>query len=210
MAKTKHWVKEHYPDIHSILTVPTPKAWLQWAEDNVETLLWDHGNCEKKAASTAMALLYRYPEHSQIAFRMSRLAREELRHFEQVHRIIQARQYPHRVVLAAKYAARLRKGVRSHEPARLVDQLIMGAFIEARSCERFGAIAPLLDAELTKFYFGLMAAEARHFHEYLELAAGLCEEQELHERVAHFAQSEAQAITTPDEHFAFHSGPPRS
>src|SRR5690606_28789257 len=101
---------------------------------------------------------------------MSRLAREELVHHEQVLRIMKKRRIGPRPVSASRYASGLRKQVRSSEPHKLIDTLVVGAFIEARSCERFEALVPHLDEELGKFYGGLLKSEARHFQGYLKLA----------------------------------------
>ncbi|MEM7081312.1 MAG: tRNA-(ms[2]io[6]A)-hydroxylase [Pseudomonadota bacterium] len=197
-------------EVNAFLAVPTSDEWVAWALENEAALLWDHGNCEKKAASTALQLLYRYPQNDALVYRMSRLAREELRHFEQVQKLIKQRGHEFVLVPAAKYAARLLKAVRTHEPQRLIDQLIIGAFIEARSCERFARVAPNLDAPLKKFYLGLMESEARHFREYLTLAEPLCQTDELDARIAFFRALEADVISEPDDVFAFHSGPPRN
>src|SRR5690606_34317742 len=138
---------------------------------NQALLLLDHANCEKKAASTAINLIYRYVENFDLLNKMSRLAREELRHFEQVIGFMQKRGIPYEQIPAARYAAELRKPVRTHEPAKLVDTLIVGAIIEARSCERFAKLAPHLDEELANFYNSLLKSEARHFKDYLNLAS---------------------------------------
>lgn len=201
-------VNEARAAVIDFLACPTPQAWTDWALKNEAALLWDHGNCEKKAASTALQLLYRYPCNEALVYRMSRLAREELRHFEQVQKLIGQRGHDYVRVPASKYASRLLKEVRTFEPQRLVDQLIIGAFIEARSCERFARLAPHLDEPLRKFYVGLMESEARHFTEYLELARPLCPASELEERIAYFRELEALTITEPDSEFSFHSGPP--
>jgi len=193
--------------IAAFLAVPTPAAWIARARDKLETLLIDHANCEKKAAATAMSTLHRYPQYPDLVYRMSRLAREELRHFEQVNAIMAERGIAWRFVPASRYASRLREGMTSEEPRRLRDMLICGAFIEARSCERFAALVPHLDAELARFYGGLLASEARHFEHYLALAEKTCAEN-FNQRVAHFRALEHAAIIEPDENFSFHSGPP--
>ena len=118
----------------------TPAAWLDRALADLDTLLIDHANCEKKAASTALSLLYRYVDRPQLLHKLSRLAREELRHFEQVLTILKRRNVPYEHITASRYAAGLMGHVRKEEPGRLVDTLIVGAFIEARSCERFAAL----------------------------------------------------------------------
>ena len=120
-----------------------------------------------------MNLMYRYVEHHQLLQKLSRLAREELRHFEQVIAIMQARGIRYPQLSASRYAGELRKQVRTHEPGRLVDTLLVGAIIEARSCERFAALAPELDAELAAFYTSLLQSESRHFTDYLKLAEEL-------------------------------------
>ena len=192
--------------IHSFLHCATPDAWLQNALENPQELLIDHANCEKKAASTAMNLMYRYVDKPDLQFRMSRLAREELRHYEQVMAIMQRRGIAYRHSEPARYAGGLREMARTHEPDRLIDILIIGAYIEARSCERFARLAPLLDRELEKFYRGLLASESRHFLDYLKLAEQYAETS-IEARVQEFGQREAELILEPDQQFKFHSGP---
>ncbi|HEX6928224.1 MAG TPA: tRNA-(ms[2]io[6]A)-hydroxylase, partial [Gammaproteobacteria bacterium] len=131
-------------DIPEFLAAPTPPAWVEAAAANLPLILIDHAHCEKKAASSALTLLFRYPENSGLVHRMSRLAREELRHFEQVLKLMERRGIAYRHLTPARYAEGMRKHARTHEPARLLDMLVIGAFIEARSCERFGALAPAL------------------------------------------------------------------
>jgi len=192
--------------ITDFLPCATPAAWLEAALAHPEALLIDHANCEKKAASTALGLLYRYTEHGALLQRMSRLAREELRHFEQVVALMQARGIAYRQLAAGRYAAGLHALVRRAEPERLVDTLIAGAFIEARSCERFAALAPRLDAELADFYRSLLRSEARHFRHYLDLARSFGGN--IDARIAAFAARERELIESPDTEFRFHSGPP--
>jgi tRNA-(ms[2]io[6]A)-hydroxylase len=194
----------------NVLGTPTPQAWLDVACARIPQLLLDHANCELKAASTALGFLYRYPDLTSLAQRMSRLAREELRHFEQVRSIMVAMEIPFERLSASRYAGSLRKAVRADEPLKLLDMLLIGALIEARSCERFAALAPLLPAGLGKFYSGLLASEARHFEQYIALAKVECEvgEEELQSRLAELRLLEAALITEPDPDFRFHSGVP--
>jgi tRNA-(ms[2]io[6]A)-hydroxylase len=197
--------------IAGFLGAPTPAAWVDAAAANLPELLVDHANCEKKAAATAIALLTRYPDRPALATRMSRLAREELRHFEQVQKILLARGLARRRVSASRYAAGLREAVGRSEPGRLVDLLIVGAFIEARSCERFALLAPRLEPSLAEFYRGLLAAEARHFEQYLALAdrcRGDLSAAALAGRVEEFRRIENRLATAPDSELRFHSGPP--
>lgn len=192
----------------AFLPCPTPPAWVEAAIANPALLLTDHANCEKKAAGTALNLMFRYSADTGLMDWLSRLAREELRHFEQVLALMKRRGLPFRPLPAARYAGGLRSLVRSHEPARLVDTLIAGAFIEARSCERFAALAPRLDAELGGFYARLLASESRHFRGYLAAAERVAGAAELRARIAAFAARERELIESPDAEFRFHSGPP--
>ena len=194
--------------IREFLFCATPRAWVDWAVENPELLLIDHANCEKKAASTALNLLYRYVEHHQLLDKLSRLAREELRHFEQVIAIMRSRGVAYPQLSASRYAAGLREEVRSQEPGRLVDTLLVGAIIEARSCERFAALAPRLDAELGQFYRSLLKSESRHFLDYLALARDAAGEAEVQARLAIFLERERELVEGPDTEFRFHSGIP--
>ena len=192
-------------EIHEFLLCETPEAWVKVALENPELLLIDHANCEKKAAGTALNLMYRYVDDFELLNKMSRLAREELRHFEQVIAIMENRGIEYRQITASRYAAQLRKPIRTHEPERLIDTMIVGAIIEARSCERFEKIAPHLDEELQKFYLSLLKSESRHYRDYLglaEKAAG----QNVDDRVQVFLQKEKELVESFDKEFRFHSG----
>ncbi|WP_438464843.1 tRNA-(ms[2]io[6]A)-hydroxylase [Marinomonas sp. PE14-40] len=196
-----------YPELSQFLPCESPQAWVEWAIENQTLMLVDHAHCEKKAASTAMNLMYRYVDRDNLLHKMSRLAREELLHFEQVHKLMKGRGVDYVHLSASRYAEGLRKHIRTHEPARLVDILIIGAFVEARSCERFAVLAPHLDEELSKFYLSLLKSEARHFEDYLALAEEYSGE-DISSRVQFFRELEHTLITEPDTEFRMHSGPP--
>ena len=153
-----------------------------------------------------MNMLYRYVDKPDLLYRMSRLAREELRHFEQVLSIMARRGIEYVQTAPARYAGALHKHVRTYEPEKLVDSLIVGAIIEARSCERFACLAPLLDEELQRFYTGLLRSESRHFQHYLHLAKQYSN-QSIDARVQYFVEIEQALIEAPDSEFRFHSGP---
>ena len=198
------------PEIAQLLGCKTPESWLQAALADLETLLLDHKNCEFKAASTALSLMAKYNAHVDLINLMSRLAREELVHHEQVMRLMKRRKIALRPLSAGRYASGLRSVVRTHEPVKLVDTLVVGAFIEARSCERFEALVPHLDAELGKFYFGLLKSEARHFQGYLHLAYQYGEAADVERTIERVRVAERELIESPDVEFRFHSGVPVS
>ena len=178
------------------METPTPEAWLDEATGRLPELLLDHANCELKAASTALGFLYRYPERTALAQRMSRLAREELRHFEQVRSIMDDMEVPFERLSAARYAGSLREAVRPEEPYKLLDMLLIGALIEARSCERFARLRDhLADRSLADFFGGLFESEARHYSTYVRLAKLFASDDEVNARFAELA-AEAKLKTT--------------
>ena len=193
--------------ITHFLPCATPDAWLDEALAHQDLLLIDHANCEQKAAATAMNLMYRYTTKPDLLKKMSQLAREELLHFQQVVEIMQQRNIEYFRLSPSRYAAGLRDLIAKEEGQQLVDTLIVGAFIEARSCERFAKLAPLLDEELQKFYRSLLKSEARHFEDYLALAKEYADE-DIESRVEQIAAKEQRLVLEPDEEFRFHSGPP--
>jgi tRNA-(ms[2]io[6]A)-hydroxylase len=193
--------------LEDFLPCRTPQAWLDWALQNQRLMLIDHANCEKKAASNAMTLMYRHVGHTELLVKMSQLAREELLHFEQVIELMTHRGISYERIGASRYAAGLRTLMRTDHQAALVDALLVGAIVEARSCERFARLAPLLDEELGKFYRSLLRSEARHFRDYLSLAAQLSNE-DIGARLQAFMMLERDLIESPDTEFRFHSGVP--
>jgi tRNA-(ms[2]io[6]A)-hydroxylase len=190
----------------AILLAPTPLAWVADALAHRDALLLDHANCEKKAASTALALMFAYPEDVPLSLALAQLAREELRHYSQVTRAMRALGVPFARTRPGRYALELRRAVRSAEPGRKLDLLLVSALIEARSAERFGLLAPQLAAPLARLYANLGSAEARHFELYTGFARA-CAPHEWQARLRQLAAREAQLATTPDRAVRFHSGP---
>ena len=197
--------EEPRPD--SILSAPTPSAWVEAAVARLPELLVDHANCEKKAASSALALIFAYPEDTALVLALSRLAREELRHFEQVHREMRQLAIPTVRQRPGRYAQELRRAMRTTHPGRKLDLLLAAALIEARSAERFALLAGRLPAPLAALYGELARCEARHFELYLGLAHERAPT-EWQARLAELAAREAQLATAPDAQLRFHSGPP--
>lgn len=196
------------PQVSTVLLAPTPSRWFEVAAERWRELLVDHANCEKKAASTALSLIFAYPEDMALTDRMSRLAREELRHFEQVQKLMQELKVPFVRMQPSRYAEGLRKAVNRSEPARVLDLMLCGALIEARSCERFEGLAPQLDEPLRGFYAGLAVSEARHQSLYLRLGEQRACAIDWQTRLQQLAAIEAELVTSPDQQFRFHSGLP--
>ena len=204
--------------IKHFLKCETPDLWVENALADIDMLIIDHANCEKKAASTAMNLIYRYVDNFELMNKMSKLAREELRHFEQVIAIMKRRNIKYTQIEAARYAGAIRKSASREEPWKLIDTLIIGAIIEARSCERFAKIAPHLDDELSAFYLSLLKSESRHYEEYLSLARKAylqsvdidiptIKKMTIDDRIDELLEVEKVLIQSLDDEFRFHSGP---
>lgn len=184
----------------------TDPRWGAQAREHQGEILLDHAHCEKKAASTAMSLIFRYPERPALAIPLARLAREELAHFEEVILVLRARGGEFRRLTPSPYAARLMSAVRKHEPARLQDTLLCCALIEARSCERMQILADTLaEPALVKLYRGLLACEARHFGSYIDLARGEFPNHDLSTRLDELAAHEAAVLREPPGELRLHS-----
>jgi tRNA-(ms[2]io[6]A)-hydroxylase len=186
------------------LASTTAPQWCEQVLAEIDELLLDHAHCEKKAASTALSLIFRYPERAALITPLSELAREELGHFEQVVALLRARGREFERLTPSPYAAKLMQAVRTHEPARLLDTLLCCALIEARSCERMQVLAHAFESRidqpgmraLFELYDGLLASEARHFATYVDLArrCAVVEESALLERLRELAEHEAEVL----------------
>lgn len=161
----------------------TDPAWAADAVLHLDELLVDHAHCELKAASNAMSLIARYTGRDALVAELTRLAAEELQHFQQVHSLLLKRGVGIGFPPVNAYAAALRVAAsslpeRHKDPFVLVDRLLVGALIEARSCERFKLVVDELakrevqpeEVELREFYTELYACEARHYRTYVDLA----------------------------------------
>ncbi|MGO3756203.1 tRNA-(ms[2]io[6]A)-hydroxylase [Psychrobacter celer] len=194
--------------VYGFLGARTTPDWVAAAIADLPLIIQDHANCEKKAAGTAMNLLFRYEFSYDLQRKLAQLIREEMLHYEQVLGIMNERSQEWRYLSAGRYAKGMLKHKRTYEPAAMIDVLIIGAFIEARSCERFAALAEVIDDErLAKYYRYLLKSESRHFEDYLALAQSLSTEA-IDERVAFFREVEAELIISPDAELRFHSGSP--
>lgn len=198
----------------------TSPAWKAWALANLDEILLDHAHCEKKAASTAINLIFRYTQHESLVEPLSRLAREELEHFEQVLGHLRRRGRAFVRQQPSSYAARLMEACRGDEPCRVIDTLLCCSMIEARSCERMlqlhGALAARCEAgaddadpALAELYESLLASEARHHATYVDLARGLglVSEDELRARLGELAEHEATVVARASGQARLHDGP---
>ncbi|PHM73313.1 tRNA hydroxylase [Xenorhabdus kozodoii] len=198
-------IRKYAVDLESADTL---LAWFQPYEDFAYKKIGDiHSLKGKNQATKQIIARPKSPYSQDLIDKMVLLIKEELHHFYQVLEIMDARGISYDSISASRYAKSLFQHATHHEPYTLVDKLIIGAYIEARSCERFAKLAPHLDEDLGKFYVSLLRSEARHYQDYLTLAQSISKE-DMTERVNYFGQVEAELIQTPDHDFKFHSGVP--
>lgn len=194
--------------VGSFLRVETPRTWLEYAQRNERLLLIDHANCERKAANSALAMIHRFANDRNACMALSRIVREELRHFEQVLSLIHARGHELSPLGPSRYARGLHKCASKLESDALNSELLIAAIIEARSCERFHKLIEVLERPIAQFYERLTDAEERHFGFYLRLANNISEQQVIEDQLDKLLGEEARLITENDDQFRFHSGPP--
>ncbi|USD33359.1 MULTISPECIES: tRNA isopentenyl-2-thiomethyl-A-37 hydroxylase MiaE [Vibrio] len=161
----------------------------------------------KSNISKAIMAKSNSPYSQDLIDKMVLLIKEELHHFYQVLEIMDSRGIAYEPVQASRYAKSLLAKMATYEPQTLIDKLIIGAYIEARSCERFAKLAPHMDDDIAKFYVSLLRSEARHYQDYLCLAEEIAGE-DISARVTYFGKLEAELISSPDKDFKFHSGIP--
>lgn len=164
-------------------------------EADLDEFLLDHAHCEKKAASTALSLIFRYPEFTCLIRPLTEVAREELEHFELLLTLIEGRGQKFRRLSPSPYAGRLLSKLRSDNLEKLVDTLLCCALIEARSCERMRLLSQhLTDPDLRAFYGDLLESEARHFTLYVGLARAVAPNADITSRLNELANWESEVI----------------
>jgi tRNA-(ms[2]io[6]A)-hydroxylase len=188
------------------LKTTSSQRWLDQVAANMPELLIDHAHCEKKAAGTAMNLLFAYVESVDLCRAMTEIVQEELAHFHMVLDILAARGIPFRKLNPSSYGRKLNDLVSKQEPRRAVDRLLVAGLIEARSCERFGLLRDYLpDQQLADFFGGLFESEARHHSTYVRLAKSFASEDEVCSRLEELADAEAAIIAEGDDVPRMHS-----
>jgi tRNA-(ms[2]io[6]A)-hydroxylase len=184
----------------------TGDRWLGQVNSNLNEILIDHAHCEKKAAGTALNLIFHYVEDLELCREMTEIVNEELEHFHLVIDLLQRRGVRFRRLKPSQYGRKLNDLVRKQEPRRAVDRLLVAGLIEARSCERFQQLAEHVeDAELAAFYRGLFESEARHHATYTRLATHFAPEAEVMQRLDELAAAEASIIAEGEDLPRMHS-----
>ena len=188
------------------LKAPTDASWLDQVDSNLEEVLIDHAHCEKKAAGTALNLIFHYVEDVELCRAMTEIVNEELEHFHMVLDLLRRRGIRFRRLKPSQYGSKLHALVRKSEPERAVDRLLVAGLIEARSCERFQALAShVQDEELATFYRSLFESEARHHSTYTRLAKHFAPEEVVEARLAELYAAEAEIMGIREPRARMHS-----
>jgi tRNA-(ms[2]io[6]A)-hydroxylase len=184
----------------------TDARWLRQVDAHLDEVLVDHAHCEKKAAGTALNLIFHYVEDIELCREMTEIVSEELEHFHLVIDLLERRGVRFRRLKPSQYGRKLNDLVRKQEPQRAVDRLLVAGLIEARSCERFQALAEHVDdPELAAFYRNLFESEARHHATYTRLATHFAPEGEVMQRLDELAAAEAAIIAEGEDLPRMHS-----
>ena len=192
------------------LRSPTHARWLAQVDAHLDEVLIDHAHCEKKAAGTALNLIFHYVENRELCREMTEIVREELEHFHMVLDLLERRGVRFRRLKPSQYGRKLADLVRKQEPQRAVDRLLVAGLIEARSCERFQALAEHMsgkgaDPELAEFYRSLFESEARHHATYTRLAKHFAPEEVVTQRLDELAAAEAAILADGEPMPRMHS-----
>lgn len=179
------------------LRIDTPKEWLDIVFSNFDRFLADHASCERKASSTNMMFIVKYPDKKKLIEPITKMALEELEHFYQVYRIMEKRGVNLIPDEKDLYVNMLLGHIRPKSEDRLLDRLLISGIIEARGCERLSMIAESVeDLELKEFYEDLTRCEARHHSQFLQLAKIYFNDDEIHQRLNYLLDREGEAISS--------------
>ncbi len=188
------------------LKSPTDSSWFDQVDAHLEEVLIDHAHCEKKAAGTALNLIFHYVEDIELCREMTVIVNEELEHFHMVIELLERRGIRFRRLRPSQYGNKLHALVRKTEPERAVDRLLVAGLIEARSCERFQALARHVDdPQLAEFYRSLFESEARHHTTYTRLANHFAPEEVVNRRLEELYDAEAAIMAQREPLARMHS-----
>lgn len=183
----------------------TPAEWVGTALSDFDAFLLDHAACERKASAVGMSFVVRYPDRALLIEPMIAFAREELEHFHQVYRLVEARGLQLTEDTPDAYVNRLMVEVRTGREERFLDRLVVSSVIEARGHERLQIVTDTLeDPQLKAFYQRLTRAEDRHKDLFVDLALHYFSAEQVDERLNFFLDLENEAIQSVPFRSALH------
>ncbi len=185
----------------------TDATWFKQVDEDLPAILIDHAHCEKKAAGTALNLIFAYVEDEELCREMTEIVNEELEHFHMVLDLLKRRDISFCRLTPSTYGRKLNDLVRKQEPERAIDRLLVAGLIEARSCERFHKLAEHVssDEELSGFYHSLFESEARHHTTYTRLATHFAPQDVVFKRLDELAELEAEILASSEDPPRMHS-----
>jgi tRNA-(ms[2]io[6]A)-hydroxylase len=177
------------------LREPTPAEWTRTALNDFSAFLINHAACERKASTTGMMFVVRYPDRSELVESMIQLAREELMHFHQVWRLLTKRGLKIAPDEKDPYMNALLKKERQQGDYGLLDRLLIFGITEARGRERFQLIGDNHpDLEMREFYSSLAEAEKRHHELFLDFALKYFPEERVRQRLSELLDDETEIL----------------
>jgi len=177
------------------LRAQSSQAWLDCVLANFDTFMQDHASCEKKAHTSALALISHYPDKVELIDEMIELAVEELNHYQQVWQRLKARGTDLGTDQKDPYIRQLLKHVRNGREGYFLDRLLVFGIVEARGCERFGMVADALEpGPLKTFYDDITRSEARHHGLFVRLARTYFDEETVAQRLDELLNAEAEIV----------------
>jgi tRNA-(ms[2]io[6]A)-hydroxylase len=177
------------------LLVATHPDWVHGVLADFDAFIQDHANCERKASALAMSLVVKYPDRTRIVPALIALAQEELEHFRQVHALMVTRGLELVKDTQDPYVNQLVACMRHGREPRFIDRLLISSLIECRGAERFRIIADALEEpELKAFYTSLWKAEAKHGHQFVDMALNYADAESTGARLQELAEHEAEIV----------------
>ena len=179
------------------LELPTDPRWVNLAEKDLEEILTDHAYCEQKAATSCISLIQRYPERSEMVKELAPIVTEEWGHFRIVLQELEKRNLSLGQQRKDLYVNALRDFMKKggSREDRLLEELLVCALIEARSCERFRLLSLYIsDDALKGFYHKFMVSEAGHYRLFIDLAKSYFPEERVKDRWKEYLVREAEIM----------------
>ena len=180
------------------LAIASRKEWLETVMNDFNAFLQDHADCERKASAMAMSFVAKYPDRTAIIPKLIATALEEMKHFQQVYRIMQKREIrlTHEMQ-EDPYIKQLLQLSRTGREERFLDRLLIAAIVECRGAERFRMVHETLDDKpLKEFYRRLYESEMNHGDAFLEMARNYFEEPVIQKRLAQLIFEEGKILNS--------------
>ena len=178
------------------LKLPTDPRWVNIAEKTIEDILIDHAFCEQKAATTGISLIVKYPEKKKLVDEVTPLVAEEWGHFRKVLKEMGKRGIELGKSRKDDYVVGLHKHmIKGDAKRQLLENLLICALIEARSCERFRLLSLYCsDENLKSFYHEFMVSEAGHYRMFIDLAKEYYPEDQVKKRWEEWLKIESDVL----------------